>query len=151
MKKEIRNLLIAIITTLVVAGGIGFFAGTKYQQNKTTSRQFTFNNGAFMGRGTGNTNQRFGGMNAQAIRGQIIAKDDKSITVKMTDGSTKIIILGSSTTIAKAETGSTNDLANDATVTVIGSTNSDGSVTAQSIQIGNAPFGPKETSSPMPQ
>lgn len=148
-----KNLLLVIVgvVALIIGGGIGFFGGTKYQQSKTQTRFTQFANGGnFMGR-TG-MNGRFGtgGANAMAVRGEIISADTNSITVKMSDGSTKIVVLGSSTMIAKTTTGSTSDLTNGANVIVFGTTNSDGSVTAQNIQIGNSPFGLRGSSSPTP-
>ncbi len=148
LKNKNLILIIVVALALLIGGGTGFFAGTKYQQSKTPQR--TNANGMFQrGMGMG----RFGGMNGMAVRGEIISKDDKSITVKMTDGSTKIVILSSSTMIGKTTTGSTTDLTNGAIVIVFGTTNSDGSVTAQNVQIGNGLMfgGPRPSASPMPQ
>ena len=72
-------------------------------------------------------------------RGNIIAQDSGSITVKLDDGSTKIILIPGSATIAVAQTGTASDLAVGKDVTVIGATNSDGTVTATQIQIGTLP------------
>ena len=71
--------------------------------------------------------------------GNIIAQDSGSITVKLDDGSTKIILIPGSTTIAVTPTGTASDLAVGKDVTVIGATNSDGTVTATQIQIGTLP------------
>lgn len=67
--------------------------------------------------------------------GQIIAKDDKSITIKSNDGSSKIVFFSDSTTIGKTTQGSATDLNNEENVMVNGQANPDGSITAQSIQI----------------
>ncbi len=142
-----KNLLIAIIgvVALLVGGGVGFFGGMEYQQSKTTSQRSQSGNAMFQGRmGMGR------GANGMAVRGQIISADNNSITVKMQDGSTKIVILGSSTQIGKSTTGQASDLVKDENVIVFGTTNSDGSVTAQNIQIGNMMFGPRPSGSPMP-
>ncbi len=140
-----KNLIVIGAIALLVGGGIGFFAGTKFQQNKATSQRSQ--NGNFGGRMMGG---RFGA-NGMAVRGQIISTDKNSITVKMQDGSTKIVILGSSTMVGKTTTGSVSDLTNGSTIIAFGATNSDGSVTAQNIQVGNGvTFGPRESSSPMP-
>ena len=73
----------------------------------------------------------FGGM----VMGEIISQDDKSITVKMTDGSTKIVILADSTSYTKTDTGSKADLKVGSQVGVFRTDNSDGSITAQNIQL----------------
>ncbi|MDE1874611.1 MAG: hypothetical protein KGH68_00895, partial [Patescibacteria group bacterium] len=77
-----------------------------------------------------------GRMNGSGIAGTVIAKDSQSITVQAPDGSgSKIVFVNSSTQVFKTDQGSLNDIAVGANVVVAGSANSDGSVTAQSVQI----------------
>jgi hypothetical protein len=73
----------------------------------------------------------FGGM----VIGEIISQDENSITVKIQDGSTKIVILGDSTTYSKTQNTGKTELSIGSQVRVFGSANSDGSVTAQNVQI----------------
>ena len=63
--------------------------------------------------------------------------DDKAITLKLNDGSTKIVILSDSTAINQSTQAQKSDLVEGGQVTVIGTINSDGSVTAQDVQIGS--------------
>ncbi len=125
-----NNTLITIILVIVFAGG-GFFAGMKYQQSKqsTFARQFGQVQGMRTGQGQGNR-QGF-----RPITGEIISSDDKSITVKLQDSSSKIVLFSDSTTINKADTATKDDLKTGTKVAVFGQTNSDGSVTAQNIQL----------------
>ncbi len=125
------------MVALVVGGG-SFFAGMKYQEAKTSNnnpnRQFQRGMG---GQGTGGTNgqagmNRFGG---GSIIGEIISSDDKTITVKLEDGSSKIVLLSDTMTISKTDTGSKVDMKVGTRVGVFGSTNSDGTVTAQNVQL----------------
>lgn len=69
------------------------------------------------------------------IAGQIIGKDSNSITVKMQDGSSKIIILSAQTKVMQTQTASVSELQTGQTVAVFGTTNSDGSVTAQNVML----------------
>lgn len=136
-----KKILGGIVTALVVVGG-SFYGGMAYAKSTTPSRgQFTANGQFGAGvAGASRTGMRTGGFTA----GQILLKDATSITIKMQDGSTKIVLIGSSTQIMKTAAGSQNDLATGTEVTVTGPTNSDGSITAQSVQIrpaGSMPLG----------
>lgn len=121
-----KNLIIAV---LVITVGVGsFYAGMKYQQSKTPSfRQFQGERDSQRQMG-----QRAG---ASMVRGEVIDRDDKSITVKQSDGSTKIVLLSESTTVNKAQEGKVDDLEKGAQVAVFGQENSDKSITATNIQL----------------
>lgn len=126
-----KNIVIMILVLIIVAGG-AFLAGTKYQQSKApSSRQFN---------GTGSRNGGQNGVGFRPVSGQIINADDKSITVKLQDGSSRIVILSAKTTINKAAEATKADLKTGETVLVVGQQNTDGSVTAQNIQL-NPGFG----------
>lgn len=134
-----NNLIMLAIAILV--GLVGFYTGTLYQKNQNP--RFGFNGENMMGntrrfddggrRGMMNSGGRNGGF--RPVVGQILSQDDKSITVKMTDGSSRIILLSDTTDINKAETVDKNALTVGQTVRVFGIVNSDGSVTAQDIQL----------------
>ena len=79
--------------------------------------------------------RRIGGMRGGFVDGEIISKDDKSVIVKLQDGSSKIVFFSDATEIGKIATGASSDLETGKTVAVNGSTNQDGSVTAKSIQL----------------
>ncbi|MDO8583435.1 MAG: hypothetical protein Q7R51_02800 [bacterium] len=100
----------------------------KYQQNKQQSGRGGFGQNAQFQRGRFNAGQR-------PVSGQIISVDDKSITVKLRDGSSKIIILSDKTTITKSTNGAKDDLKTDAQVVIFGTTNSDGSITADTVSL----------------
>lgn len=141
-----KKFLITIVISAVVFGTAGFFAGSKYQQAKTQSRlrQFT------MGRqtGEGNTFQNRLRTGFRPVSGEIIEKDEKSLTVKMTDGSSKIVFLSENTQINKAEKADKEDLKVGEKIAVFGVENSDGSLTAQSIQLNpqeQGMFGPRSS------
>ena len=158
MKKWLP-LFIAIV---IVVGGGAFFGGMQVGKGKAPSPEVAMNvirnlspqqqaqllqqggtgtngtgrtggTGGFLGRGNG-----AGG----AVAGDILSQTDNSITVKLSDGSTKIVLYSASTTVGISETGTAADLVVGKTVTVTGTANSDGSVTANRIQIGTLNFGP---------
>lgn len=136
MKKEI---LYPIITAVVV-GALAFFGGMKYAQ----SQRVNFRNGAganFMmgangqraGANGGQGGQR-GNMAFRPVIGEVISTDNNSITVKLDDGSTKIVLLSDTTPINKTDPGVKSDLVVGTRVGVFG-TESNGTITAQNIQI----------------
>jgi hypothetical protein len=141
-----KNLIIAIVVTLVVAGGGGFFGGMKYGQSLTPARG---TNGQFAGaRGSSNTPGGAAGARLRGgsgfVNGDILSRDDKSITVKNRDGGSQIVFFAPSTAIGKTTDGTAADLTVGENVMVNGTANPDGTVTATNIQIrpaGSAPFG----------
>ena len=142
-----KNLSLAVIAALVVAGG-AFFGGIKYSeshgavspasfQNMTPDQrqqlmqQFRNNGGARASGMPGRGGQNGGGF----TNGQVIAKDDKSVTVKLRDGGSKIVFFSDKTQILKSASGTMDDVANGEQVMVSGTANPDGSITAESIQV----------------
>ena len=141
------NQIITTLVLLVVVGVGAFFGGTKYQQKKVTS-QFTQRTGTNGITGQGMMNRNSGNTTGQANRGQtagfrqtvgeIINADDKSITVKLTDGSSKIILFSDSTVVNQTSTATKTDLKVGTKVAVMGDTNTDGSITSKTIDINPA-------------
>lgn len=124
-----------IIVALVV-GAAAFFGGMQYQKTQASGPMQGQLRGA-NGQGQGGFQGRGGaGQGMMPVSGEIISQDDSSITVKMQDGSSKIVILSDDTNINKSSEGSKADLTTGETVTATGTTNSDGSLTAQNVSIG---------------
>ncbi len=136
-----------IIIGLVIAAGL-FYGGLKYGEAHAQPVAGAFARGAggaganFAGRQTAGGGAR-AGANGGLVLGQILNKDSQSITIGLSGGGSKIVFLATSTPITKSVSGSRNDLQTGTTVSVIGSANSDGSVTAQSIQIRTATSTPR--------
>jgi len=140
--------ILTIVGVAILAGLAGFFGGTKYQQGKTPPKgQFTGTMGRNFDRnGTPGTQGINGGrQNGNGFRpvaGSILSMDDISITVKMNDGSSKIVLFSNSMTVNKTTAATKDDLKTGENVRVFGTTNSDGSITAQDIQLNPSMGGP---------
>jgi hypothetical protein len=127
--------ILPIILVVVIVGVVCFFGGEKYAQSKVA--------GNFLGKG--NFNGQFGGrQNASStknfsgggmVSGEIISMDTDSVTVKLQNGSSKIVFYSNSTEISKMATGTAADLKVGQTIMTSGTSNSDGSVSAKTIQI----------------
>ncbi|NMB48351.1 hypothetical protein GYA13_02800 [Candidatus Kuenenbacteria bacterium] len=137
-----KTLPIMIVIVVLVAAG-SFYGGTKYQSSKIPSRgQFTGGPQGMMS-GPGGMN-RAGNSSMSFIGGEIISKDDQSVTIKLNNGGSKTVLYSASTTIGKMATGTADDLSIGTSVMVTGKSTTDGSLTAESIQIhsGSEPLGP---------
>ncbi len=132
-----NNILIIVVVAILV-GAAGFFGGMKYQQSKQPvfNRQFGGGQGGRNGQGQGTAGLPAGRQGFRPVSGEIISADDKSVTVKLQDGSSKIVLFSSKMTINKAAEGAIADLKVGERVSVFGTDNTDGSVTAQNIQLG---------------
>ncbi len=127
------KLITIVIAIAVVVGGGAFYSGMKYAESKNSQRQQRLQE---LGANVGGFRNRTGGQQGGgSASGEIIAKDDKSVTIKLRDGGSRIIFFSDSTEITKSAAGSLNDLEMGKSITIRGSQNSDGSITAQSIQL----------------
>jgi len=134
--KPIKPLYVIIL--LIVIAGAAFYGGMQYQKSQTRASFANGANGQFRRFGQGGQGGFGGGANGMMpVRGQVVSSSADSMTIKLMDGSSKIVNLTSQTTISKTTTGSATDLKSGETVTAIGTTNSDGSVTAQNVLVGN--------------
>lgn len=149
-----NKLIPVVIAVAVVVGGGAFFGGMKYTESKSPRsrvsqadfqnlqnlspeerqqrlQEFGASAGAGFRGGAGGGQRSDGGFTV----GEIISKDEKSVTVKLQDGGSKIVFFSDSTSISKMTDGAKTDLEVGKQITVNGSVNSDGSITAQSVQL----------------
>lgn len=127
------------IIAIIIIGGGSFYGGMHYQKSKVSS--FGSNRtgmmqglGAYAGgnAGGGRTGRM---MNSGFASGEVLAKDDKSITLKLKSGGSEIILLSDKTQVVKSDQGALTDLVIGQSLTINGTANQDGSLTAESIQI----------------
>lgn len=124
------NVLLVAIMVIVVGAG-GFFAGVKYQQSQQPSR-IDFQAMRGVRQGVSGIQRPAG---SETVRGEIISQDEESITVKLPDESSKIVLISENTEINKATEATVEDLETGAQVMVFGQMNSDGSISASQIQL----------------
>ncbi|MDD5547467.1 MAG: hypothetical protein PHN74_01000 [Candidatus Pacebacteria bacterium] len=146
-----KKTLILVIVGVVLIGGAVFYGGMKCGQKSLTNRKGINNFSNLTDEQKQAGMQQFGGGAGFAgggahngggmVSGEIISKDDKGITVKLKDGGSKIVFIPESTIVTKNAAGSIEELKTGVQVLVSGTANTDGSVSAKSIQI--IPSAPK--------
>ncbi|MDP2705524.1 MAG: hypothetical protein U1D31_03575 [Patescibacteria group bacterium] len=145
-----NKIIAGTVVGVVIVGSASFFGGMKYAQNNTAA---TFQGGNFsnlsaeerqertqqLGENVGIVMQGNGTRGGSSfVTGEIISKDEQSITVKLQDGGSKIILFSESTKISENTVGSADDLKTGEQIVITGTANQDGSITAQTVQIGGA-------------
>ena len=133
--------ILPIIIMAVIVGGIAFYGGMQYGQSASSSSAQINNQNPGQGGGFGMGRRGGGGQGGGFSGGQIVGKDDKSITVKLQDGGSKIIFYSGATRIMKSVQGAPGDLVVGENINVAGAANSDGSIVAESIQLRSANSG----------
>ena len=132
-----KKLLLIIIAIIIVGGG-AFYGGMKYGQNKSSLSDFSRQN--FQDLSPEQRQQlsqkKLGdreGLNL--LNGEVIDKDEQSLTLKISDGGSKIVFFSDSTKVSKTTDGLINDIEIGKKITVSGEQNSDGIYTAEIIQL----------------
>lgn len=156
--------LVPIIIAIIMVGSGAFYGGMKYAESNRSGRgglsQADFQNLQNLspeerqqrlqelGANIGGFRARTGGQQGGGFaNGEIIAKDDETVTIKLHDGGSKIVFFSESTKLTKTTEGSLSNLEIGKTVLVSGKPNPDGSFTAETIQINplmSIPQQPKE-------
>ncbi len=143
-----KKVLLIVIAFIIIGGG-AFYGGMKYAESRNSKGQFSHID--FQNLSPEERQQKFQEMGAAGIvlggdrirgrtgsgfvTGEIISKDNQSITIKLQDGSSKIIFFSDSVQIFKTTEGTIKDIEIDKQIMVSGSQNPDGSYTARTIQL----------------
>lgn len=119
--------IVWLVVALIALGG-GYFWG----KATVSSARGTFGAGAF-----GSSTRRFaGGATSGGFTiGQILSIDSSSITLQLANGNSEVVFYSTSTPVTEPTTVSPNALTIGTNVMVAGTSNSDGSLTAQTIQV----------------
>lgn len=145
-----KNYLIVVIACAII-GALGFYGGSSYAKSRmptglggdraAAQGNFRGGNGSFpSGQNGGFQGNRAGGFGG-GVTGSIVAQDDTSITVELRApeggevAGSRVILLGEGTRILQTTEGTLEDLANGTEVTVMGTPNDDGSITASVVQL----------------
>ncbi len=142
MKETTGPISTTAIALCVAIGAAGFFGGMKYESYQTSKNRQAMM-GQFGGQRPNGASGQFAGQRGSGrgvggnrpVAGEILSTDGKTMTVKMVDGSTKIIVLSEKVSINKASQAAKEDLKTGEKVSVFGTENSDGSLTAVNIQL----------------
>jgi len=135
-----KKIILLIIVGIVVVGGGAFYEGMQYGkfsspvQNGSSqfSRGFEFQGTARTGSRTAGGSQMRGG---EMIGGEVLSKDATSITIKLPDGGSKNMFFSSSTKIMRLTEGNISEIGVGTQIFGQGTTNPDGSISAQTIQL----------------
>lgn len=126
-----KPIYVLVITVLV--GALTFYGGIQFQKSRLSSGR----NGGIMfqqgQRGMGGAGVRR--MGNGAVIGEILGMDETSLTIKLVDGSSRIVLFTDKTTLSKTAPINRSELKVGERVSAFGSSNPDGSVTAQNIQL----------------
>lgn len=134
--------IISAVIIVVVSLGAGILIA-KYALPNQASTNFPSGRQGMYGPGQGG---QFGlnvradrngiaGAGGAMISGELLKKDAGSLSLKTRDGSSRLVLITSSTRATKMVDGSIDDLKVGEEVLVTGTTNSDNSLTAQMVQV----------------
>ncbi len=125
-----KQMWVTIAVVIIAAAG-GYFVGAAHGASASMGTK-----GAYAAGNGGRTRGAAGmGANGGFTTGQILSMDDKSLTIQMRNGNSQVVFYSPSVTVAKTVSGSIKDIVVGAQVMIAGTANTDGSLTAQSVQI----------------
>lgn len=145
-----KTIIIAVVVAVVFGAG-GFWGGMSYGKSSIAAVSAGVRQGGFQGvmgaggtgtggqragRGTGVAGSGFDRLTAGGfLAGQVVSKDATSVTVKLRDGGSRVALVSTSTQVLTSRPGTFDDVSVGEQITIQGTANSDGSVSAQSIQV----------------
>lgn len=138
-----NKIIVGGVVVAVVFFGLGYAVNAKSAKPQENQMRFQVMGGG--GSGATFAMTRGGRQGALAgggfLTGSVLSMDEKSVTLKLQDGGSRIVFISPSTPVSKSVEGSLADLKVGERVMVTGSQNQDGSFTAQAFQIRPEGFG----------
>jgi hypothetical protein len=126
MKKYLVHIIWAVVVIVALVGGIFYGKGSAAISATSARGPYASSTRSGFGRAAAG-----GGF----VSGQIISVDANSMTVSLANGNSQVIFYSSSTQVMKPTIVPASDLTAGTRVMIGGTSNSDGSLTAQSIQV----------------
>jgi hypothetical protein len=126
MQKYKVHIIWAVVVVVALVGGIFYGKSSSTSTTATKGAAASSTRGAYAGRTSG------GGF----VSGQVISVDSNSVMISLANGNSQVVFYSSSTpiTVIKPTVVSASALTAGTRVMVTGTSNSDGSLTATSIQ-----------------
>ena len=129
-----KKTMLTMVIVVIIVGSLSFYAGTKSAQSNPPVN----NTANGFGGGPNGGGNRMGRAGGNFAGGTLISKDATSMTVQAKDGSSKVVFFTTATPVSKMVAGSLNDVTVGQDLIITGTTNPDGSITAESIQLRNS-------------
>ena len=143
MDKKIKSnhvaiMAVVILVVAVVCGGVGYKVGSFGKPFGSAQGMLRTRGGGMMqgqGPSAGSEQARQAGQGRRHTEGEILSIDDKGVTVKLADGSSKIVLFSDSTTYALSSAVDKSKVVVGQKVDIVGDPNTDGSVSASEVRI----------------
>lgn len=131
-----KKTIIYFVIVLLICCATSFYAGTKYSKKDLKNNLKNFEQmqeKTGLNQQTGQKMMKSGQGNS--LSGEVLSKDDKTVTVKLYPSGSKIIFLSDKTKVMKSVEGTLADLNIGMNIMVTGTSTTDGNFTVETIQI----------------
>jgi pectate lyase len=125
-----KQIIVSSLISIIVAGGIGYYVGSHRVSTASNMRQGMMGQAGLGARG-GFARGASGGM----VNGSVVSLTDNVLTLKARDGGSRVILFTAGTKVTKSVDGARTDVKDGVNVVILGTQNTDGSITAETVQI----------------
>jgi pectate lyase len=125
-----KQIITSSLISIIVAGSIGYYVGSHRASTAANMRQ------GMMGQaGLGARGGFARGANGGMVNGSVVSLTDNVLTLKARDGGSRVILFTAGTKVTKSVDGARTDVKDGVNVVILGTQNTDGSITAETVQI----------------